>query len=64
MEFSNHKSNTSSEYWVKHHKKEQDSIGIHDENKNKNKYGPYEEISGDFKKIEPAIFNGELEKGE
>ena len=28
------------------------------------KYKPYEEISGEFKKIKPPIFNGETEKGE
>ena len=30
----------------------------------KNKYKPYEEISGEFKKIKPPTFNGETEKGE
>ena len=30
----------------------------------KRKYKPYEEISGDFKKIKPPTFNGETEKGE
>ena len=30
----------------------------------KKKYRPYEEISGEFKKIKPPIFNGETEKGE
>jgi len=30
----------------------------------KKKYRPYEEISGQFKKIKPPIFNGETEKGE
>ena len=28
------------------------------------KYKPYEEISGEFKKIKPPMFNGEVEKGE
>ena len=27
------------------------------------KYKPYEEISGEFKKIKPPTFNGETEKG-
>ena len=27
-------------------------------------YKPYEEISGEFKKIKPPMFNGEVEKGE
>ena len=30
----------------------------------KKNYRPYEEISGEFKKIKPPIFNGETEKGE
>ena len=29
----------------------------------KRKYKPYEEISGEFKKIKPPTFNGETEKG-
>ena len=32
-------------------------------NRNK-KYRPYEEISGEFKKIKPPTFNGEIEKRE
>ena len=32
--------------------------------KRKKKYRPYEEISGEFKKIKPPTFNGEMEKGE
>ena len=32
--------------------------------KRKKKYRPYEEISGEFKKIKPPTFNGETEKGE
>ena len=30
----------------------------------KRKCKPYEEISGEFKKIKPPTFNGETEKGE
>ena len=30
----------------------------------KRKYKPYEEISGEFKKINPPTFNGKTEKGE
>ena len=30
----------------------------------KRKYKPYEEISGEFKKIKPPTYNGETEKGE
>ena len=33
-------------------------------NKKKKKYRPYEEISGEFKKIKPPTFSGEMEKGE
>ena len=29
----------------------------------KRKYKPYEEISGEFKKIKPPTFNGKTEKG-
>ena len=32
--------------------------------KKKIKYKPYEEISGEFKKIKPPMFNGEIKKGE
>ena len=32
--------------------------------KRKRKFKPYEEISGEFKKIKPPTFNGETEKGE
>ena len=31
--------------------------------KKKKKYRTYEEISGEFKKIKPPMFNGEIEKG-
>ena len=32
--------------------------------KRKNNYRPYEGILGEFKKIKPPMFNGEIEKGE
>ena len=35
-----------------------------DRNPRRKKYKPYEEISGEFKKIKPPMFNGEVEKGE
>ena len=35
-----------------------------DNSPKKRKYKPYEEISGDFKKIKRLMFNGEVEKGE
>ena len=35
-----------------------------DNSHKKRKFKPYNEISGDFKKIKPHMFNGEVEKGE
>ena len=35
-----------------------------DQQPRKKKYKPYEDISGEFKKIKPPMFNGEAEKGE
>ena len=64
MEFSSHKSDTSSEESVKHHRKQQESSEISDDNKNKKKYRHYEKISGEFKKIKPPMFNGEIENDE
>ena len=64
MEFSIHNSDTSSEESMKHHIKTQESSEISDENKKKKKYRPYEEISGEFKKIKPPMFIGEIEKGD
>ena len=65
LEFSSHKPETSSEESVKHHSgKQQDSRESSDDNKRKNKYRSYEEIFGEFKKIKPLMFNGEIEKGE
>ena len=64
MEFSSHNHDTSSEESIKHHRKSQDSSKSSDDNKNKRKYTPYEKISGQFKKIKPPMFNGEIEKGE
>ena len=64
MEFSNHKRKNSNEESVKHNRKKQDSSKTNDDNKNKNKYRQYKEIYGEFKKIKPPMFNGEIEKGE
>ena len=64
MEFSYHKPKTSCEESVKHNRKQQESIESSDHNKMKNIYIPYEEISRDFNKIKPPMFNGEIEKGE
>ena len=35
-----------------------------DDGPRKMKHKPYEEISWEFKKIKPLMFNGEVEKGE
>ena len=35
-----------------------------DQKPRRKKYKPYEEISGEFKKIKPPVFNGKVEKGE
>ena len=64
LEFSSHKPDTSREESVKHHRKQQESSESSDDNKKKRKYITYEEIFGEFKKIKPPIFNGEIEKGE
>ena len=63
LEFSSHNFDTSSEELVKHHRKTQESSESSDKNKKKKTYRPYEEISGEFKKIKPPMFNGEIEKG-
>ena len=64
MEFSSHKPDTSSEESVKNHRKQQESSESSDDNKKKKKYRPYEDISVEFKKIKPPMFNGKIEKGE
>ena len=63
LEFSRHNPNTSSEESVKHHRKNQESSESSDENKKKKIYRPYVEISREFKKIKPPMFNGEIKKG-
>ena len=56
---------SSSEESTKHNtEKHKDSSESSDRNQKKNKYKPYEEISSEFKKIKPPMFNGEIEKGE
>ena len=60
LEFSGHKAETSTEELVKQHtKKQQDYNESSNDNKNKKKYKPYEQIDGEFKKIKPPIFKGE-----
>ena len=48
-----------------HRKKHQTSSDSSESNyrSRKKKYKPYEDISGEFKKIKPPTFNGEIEKG-
>ena len=60
-------SSSSSEiYGDSHRKNHQYSSDSSEDNyqSRKRKYKPYEEISGEFKKIKPPTFNGETEKGE
>ena len=64
LELSSHKPETSSEESLKRHRKQKESSESSDDNKKKKKYRPNEEISRDFKKIKPPMFNGEIEKGE
>ena len=64
IEFSILNHDTSSEELVKHHIKYQESSESSDENKKNKKCIPYEEIFGEFKKIKPPMFNGEIDKGE
>ena len=64
LEFSSHNPDTSSEESVKHHIQTRELSESSEENKNKKKYRPYEEISREFKKIKPPMFDGEIQKGE
>ena len=65
LEFSSHKDETSGEESIKHHtEKQQDSSESSDDNKKKKTYKQYQEIYGEFKKIKPPMFNGEIEKRE
>ena len=53
-------------YGDSYRKNHQYSSGSSEDNyhSRKRKFNPYEEISGEFKKIKPPTFNGEMEKGE
>jgi len=65
LEFFDSESNSSSDKNVKLHKeKDIDSSENCDNKPKKKKYKPYEEISGEFRKIKPPMFNGEIQKGE
>ena len=57
LEFSDSESDSSST-------RNYDSSENYDSKPTKKKYKPYEEILGEFKKIKPPVFNGEIEKGE
>jgi len=56
LDFSDSESDSSST-------RNSDSSENYDSKPRKKKYKPYEEISGEFKKIKPLVFNGEIEKG-
>ena len=59
--FSRHENESSSEQSTKNNtQKHKDSIESSDSNQKKKKYKSYEEISGEFKKINPPMFNGEF----
>ena len=63
LESSKHESQFSSEESTKHNTKEhKDNSESSDSNQKMKKYKSYEEILGEFKKIEPHMFNGEIEK--
>ena len=60
-------SSSSSEVYGDPHKKNYQYTSDSSEDNHhtrKRKFKPYEEISGEFKKIKPPTFNGETEKGE
>ena len=46
------------------YKRKYSSESSHSDITRKRKYNPYEEILGEFKKIKPPMFNGEVGKGE
>ena len=65
LEFSYHETDSSSKEPAKHIKeKYKDYSESSDSNQKKNKYKLYDEISGEFKKIIPSMFNREIKKGE
>ena len=65
LEFSKHEIESPSEGYPKHTtEKYKDSSESSDSNQKKMKYKLYEQISAEFKKIKPLIFNREIEKGE
>jgi len=63
LKFSDYESNSSKDNRIKKEKYNYSSESSDNSPKRK-KNKPYEEISGEFKKIRPPTFNGEIEKGE
>jgi len=64
LRFSIYESNSSKDNRVKlQREKHNYSSASSVNNPKRKKYNPYEEISGEFKKIKPPTFNGEVEKG-
>ena len=60
-------SSSSSEIYGDSHRKNHQYTSDNSEDNyhsRKRKFKPYEEISGEFKKIKPPIFNSETKKGE
>ena len=65
LKFSNHETESSSEESGKHSKlKYKYSSESSDSNNQEKKYNPYEDITGEFKKIKPHMFKREIKKGE
>ena len=65
LKLSDNESNSSSRINVSSHREKHkySSESSDSDKSNKNiKYKPYKEISGEFKKIKPPMFNGEVEK--
>ena len=57
-------SSSSSEVYGDSHKQNFQYTSEENHHTRKRKFKPYEEISGEFKKIKPPTFNGKTEKGE
>ena len=67
LKFLDNESNSSSGINVRWHKekhKYSNESSDSDNSPKKRKYKPYEEIPGEFKKIKPPMFNGEVENCE
>ena len=67
LKFCDNESNSSSGIKVRSHREKHKCSSESSDSDNspkKRKYKPYKEISREFKKIKPLVFNGEVEKGE